>query len=95
MKDKIKAWFNVRNIKNYDVRLAMDVDGFEVRMFEKVRPGKVAVIRTVVSSEDHFDRLEWIVKTFNESKQSHWENVPESPYWLFNGESNDHDRESK
>ena len=95
MKDKIKAWFKVRNIENYDVRLAMDVDGFEVRMFEKVSLGKVAIIRTVVCSEDHFDRLEWLVKTFNESKQLRWENVPESPYWLSNGESNDHDRESK
>ena len=82
MKDKIEAWFEVRGIENYDVRMPLDFDGYEVRLHEKVAPGKVAVIRTIVRSEDEFDNLEWLVKTFDEAKASHWENVADGPYWL-------------
>lgn len=84
MKNKIKAWFEDRNIKNFDVRISMEVDGYEVRMFQKLGAGKVAVVRTVVSSENQFDRLEWLANTFEEGRASQWENVQDSPYWLFN-----------
>jgi hypothetical protein len=70
MKDKIEAWFQSRGIENYDIRIPLDFDGYEVRL-HRVAQDKVEVIRTVVISEDDFDNLEWIVKTFNEAKASH------------------------
>ena len=81
--EKARKWFEDRNIKNFDCRIDMEAEGYEVRMFEKVFPGKVAVVRTVVSSENQFDRLEWLVNTFNQGRDSHWENVQDSPFWLF------------
>lgn len=74
MKDKIEAWFTERNIKNFDVRRAMETDGFEVRMFERLNFG-IGVVRTFVVSEEDFDRLEWLVETFNEGQRTKWENV--------------------
>ena len=80
MKDTIEAWFKERGIQNYDVRLAMYVDGYEVRMFEKVAPQTHAVVRTCIVTEKDFDRLEWLVETFNEGQKSKWQNAQEN-YW--------------
>lgn len=79
MKDKIEAWFTERKIKNFDVRRAMETDGFEVRMFERLNFG-IGVVRTFVVSEEDFDRLEWLVETFNEGQKTKWENARED-YW--------------
>ena len=82
MKDKIEAWFTERGIKNFDVRRAMETDGFEVRMFERLSFG-IGVVRTFVVSEEDFDRLEWLVETFNEGQKTKWENARED-YWYPN-----------
>lgn len=79
MKDKIEAWFTERKIKNFDVRRAMETDGFKVRMFERLNFG-IGFVRTFVVSEEDFDRLEWLVETFNEGQKTKWENARED-YW--------------
>lgn len=79
MKEQITAWFTERGIKNFDVRRAMETDGFEVRMFERLSIG-LGVVRTFVATEADFDRLEWLVETFNEGQRTKWENARED-YW--------------
>lgn len=86
MKEKIKNWFDQRNIKNYDIRLSACVDGYDVRMFHRITPQTAVVVSTVISKEADVERLQLLVDRFEKSRLAEWKDDDGESYYYWLGD---------